>query len=135
MFSSSLQTVCFYYENKIARVFYFLFPRPILLLVFFFFSKGGVETRDTKCRGGGVCPLQARYEKQGGAVRFRPDTKSGGGLLSRRGGGTLYERGGCNPQTPPPPPPPPTPCIRLWEAIPIALESPGTEGHLQVLLT
>ena len=34
------------------------------------FPKGGVETRDTKCGG------------EGGAARFRPDTKSGGGGLS-----------------------------------------------------
>ena len=72
------------------------------------FPKGGVETRDTKCGGGGggaarfrpdtksggrgCCPLQARYEKRmggggGGAVHLRPDTKSGWG-----GGG-----GGCCP--------------------------------------
>ena len=84
------------------------------------FPKGaGVETRDTKCEGGGggdrvlsasgpirkaggwggggCCPLQVRYEKRG---------RGGGGVLNRRGGGTLNERGGCNPLTPPP-------CIRL----------------------
>ena len=45
------------------------------------FPKGGVGTRDTKSGVGGGCPLQARDEKGGGrgAIRFRPDTKSGGG--------------------------------------------------------
>ena len=81
------------------------------------FTKRGVETRDTKCGGGGV------------AVHLRPDTKSGGGgggegcavhlrpnTKSRGGGGYLaeeeavpYMKGGLQP-----PPPPPPPWIRLW---------------------
>ena len=88
---------------------------------------------DTKSRGRGCCPLQARYEKRGGGggggccpfkARYEKRRGGGGGLLSgasgpilkagkgeglfsRRGGVTIYERGGCNPQNPPPPPPPP----------------------------
>ena len=78
------------------------------------FPNGGVETRDTKCRGGGG---------GGGAVRrFRLDAKrgegGGGGLFSRRGGGTLYEREIANPK---PPPPPPT-WIRLWFDVSIAFK-------------
>ena len=71
------------------------------------FPNGGVETRDTKCRGGGA------------VRRFRLDAKSGeggggGGLLSRRGGGTLYEREIANPNPPP--------WIRLWFDVSIAFK-------------
>ena len=63
--------------------------------------------------GGGVgcgvwgvcCPFQARYEKTwgGGAVHFRPNTKSGV-CLEEEGEVPYMKGGGCNPQPPPPPP-------------------------------
>ena len=82
------------------------------------FPKGGVETRDTKCRGGGgCCPLKAQYKNRGGccpALQARCKKRGGGGgYLAEEGGGTLYERGVANPNPISPPPPPP-PQIRLW---------------------
>ena len=54
------------------------------------FPKGGVETHDTKCRGGGGAVHFRPNMKSGGgggAVgRFRPDTQSGEGW----GGGDVY---------------------------------------------
>ena len=54
-----------------------------------FSKRGGWDPRYEKRCGRG-CPLQARDEKGGGrgAIRFRPDTKSGGG-----GGGLLSASG------------------------------------------
>ena len=76
------------------------------------FPNWGVETHNTKSRGGGgggFCTLQARYEKGEGVVVLYA-SECGGRLLSEDAEGTFYERGGGGVATPKPRPPPP-PCL------------------------
>ena len=84
------------------------------------FFKKGVETCDTKCGGGGgggggvgvggLGVLSAsgpiRKAQEGGTVRIRPDTKSGGCCIAEEGEEPYMKGGVATPKHPPPPPHP-----------------------------